>query len=837
LAPTPSTAGTRAASLLARLDKGVATPAVYGLVALLSFPTLETIRYGTAAPGYALDVFDADGAVPRIGATLTQLRDLGPSLWDPRMGTGIPTLGHAAITPIAPDVAIGLLAGPFVAYAAAAWLLALLAGWGMHRFLRDSVGLPIAACFLGGLIYLFSFWHYVYGFAAVVGPAIFWAGDRLARSDGGRARALVVGVGGVALGAYAGLSQIVVLVGGLHILWIVVGSTAGRLRGRLTAWLAIWGLGMALHLPVILSQLVLLPVSTKTLWGERFVADSNPFAIATAAAARYAALIFGVPVAEGIPIRPVWYGTWFTGALGLFLLGCTACFGLLRRPGRFVVLALLAIVLSEWLFLVVTSNVEVEGLLKSFQVVRVRHLVPFVVAVGVAYGAGRVLGLVRLRAGRRTRAIVLGLATGAFVVVGAQAVLAVSEGLGATGGRLAVIGWWAMAAAMVAGLAALVVGIAAATRERRRPSARRIGSAVLLAVLLLAGAERVLYAHAERLTASQLGTWRDRVAMTDGQSALLGLAGPSPGRTLTIGDHPQRMSMYGLEHADGYVAASPRLYHEAFGALIQACLDDDPAIKAYFEGWGQRFYAFCPDLDPEVLDLLGVRWIRVVGQAPAVAGLEKRFDDGREAVYENPDAFPRAFLVGGSEVVPDMAAARRRLGSADRETLAGTAIIVDGTADAELPALPGSAGTASAVRTDADVVAIQARATRPAILVLTDVAYPDWHAEVDGIPVPIITTDLSFRGVVLSPGDHSVVFRYRPTPTYLGFTLAGFALVVTVALTVLIARRDRRSRSGSRAATRPASGQSLSAVSRLRRPPWPMIRRSIDRRRPREAPS
>jgi len=154
-----------ASALLSRLRGGPAAGFLYAVLATLTFPTLETLRFGTAAPNYSHDVFDADGAVPRIGATITQLRDLGLSLWDPRIGTGVPTLGHGAITPLAPDVLVGLVAGPFVGYAVVAWLLAFAAGWGMHRFLRDSAGLPVAACLLGGAVFLFSFWHYAIGFA------------------------------------------------------------------------------------------------------------------------------------------------------------------------------------------------------------------------------------------------------------------------------------------------------------------------------------------------------------------------------------------------------------------------------------------------------------------------------------------------------------------------------------------------------------------------------------------------------------------------------------------------------------------------------------------------
>lgn len=779
-------------ALLSRLRGGPAVALLYAFLATLTFPTLETLRSGPEAPNYAHDVFDADGAVPRIGATITQLRDLGLSLWDPRIATGVPTLGHGSITPLAPDVLIGLVAGPFTGYAVVAWLLACVAGWGMHRFLRDSAGLPVAACLLGGFVYLFSFWHYAIGFAAVVAPVCLWAGDRLSGSRRGRGAALAMGIAAVAMSAYAGLAQVTILVGGLHLGWAFVGSTAGRRPRRLAAWLAIWGLGMALYLPVLMSQVVLLPVSTRTLWDLAYLYDSRPLPALADTARLYSSLLFGVPVGGDVGASPGMYGTYFAGALGLFLLGCTIAFAWRRPAGRFVLLALLALPLIDWAFVVAMPHLEVFGVLKSFQVVRVRHLVPFVLALGIAVGAARALALARLKPDRRVHRAAAGIAGAAALLVAGQSVVAVRQAFETMGQRWVGIGWAAMVAALVVGLAALGIAMLAARLLRRGPGLPRVAGALVILLLLVGGAERLLYAHSERLTSGQLDSWQNQVALTSAQAAIIELGEPVPGRTLTIGDEPNRMGFHGLDQVDGYVAAYPRAHHDAIAALIGACLEADPGIRQYFEGWGQRFYAFCPDVDPEVLDLLGVRWISARGAQPTLPGLVQRFRDGDLRLYENLDRFPRAFLVGGAEVVPDEAAAIERLAGADRSVLAGAAIVVAGDATADLPSVPGAAGTVTIIRSEAELVEIDAAATRPAVLVMVDVAYPEWQVEVDGREATIIPVDVSARGVVLDAGSHRVVFRYRPLATYAGFILAGVALALAAVATILLARRDRR---------------------------------------------
>jgi uncharacterized membrane protein YfhO len=48
------------------------------------------------------------------------------------------------------------------------------------------------------------------------------------------------------------------------------------------------------------------------------------------------------------------------------------------------------------------------------------------------------------------------------------------------------------------------------------------------------------------------------------------------------------------------------------------------------------------------------------------------------------------------------------------------------------------------------------------VLVLHDVYYPGWIAEIDGKEVPIVRADVLFRGVEVRPGQHRVVFQFAP---------------------------------------------------------------------------
>lgn len=72
-----------------------------------------------------------------------------------------------------------------------------------------------------------------------------------------------------------------------------------------------------------------------------------------------------------------------------------------------------------------------------------------------------------------------------------------------------------------------------------------------------------------------------------------------------------------------------------------------------------------------------------------------------------------------------------------------------------------------------------ASGSRPGLLILADLFYPGWRAELDGQPVEILRVNYVLRGIALPPGEHRVVFRFAPTSLYtgLGMTLAGLVVL------------------------------------------------------------
>jgi hypothetical protein len=232
---------------------------------------------------------------------------------------------------------------------------------------------------------------------------------------------------------------------------------------------------------------------------------------------------------------------------------------------------------------------------------------------------------------------------------------------------------------------------------------------------------------------------------------------------------------------------------------------DYPAEKRYDRLWRRNVAPGVPDFTQPIvlatatpasiraLSLLSVTDFLQDPDDPPVRerGLKLTYG-GRDArVYRNDAALPRVFMAGTQRVIRD-----------DRAALAAvTAPGFDGRRVAvttrPIPGLPqgsgGSApGTARLVDYGNERVVASADASRPGLVVLTDVWYPGWQATVDGRAVPIERVDYLLRGVRVPAGRHRVEFRYEPASFRAGWIISVAGLLALAAATVVGLRQRRR---------------------------------------------
>ena len=227
---------------------------------------------------------------------------------------------------------------------------------------------------------------------------------------------------------------------------------------------------------------------------------------------------------------------------------------------------------------------------------------------------------------------------------------------------------------------------------------------------------------------------------------------------------------------------------------------DNPSMFApyerYWEGMGSR--------SGRLYDFLNARYL--IGRKDVEldwSKFELAFDGDPDLnVYRNLTALPRALVVHDASVA----------GGADAEAQAWAAVqdpafdpateVVIEPGDALLPAVAPAVGPESVrwLERSNNALALEVTATAPGYLVLSEVWYPGWRAEieVDGRVErqPVLRANSAFRAVPLwQAGTQVVRLRFDPMPWRIGLLAAGVALaVLVVAGAVWAVRRRRRER-------------------------------------------
>jgi Bacterial membrane protein YfhO len=143
---------------------------------------------------------------------------------------------------------------------------------------------------------------------------------------------------------------------------------------------------------------------------------------------------------------------------------------------------------------------------------------------------------------------------------------------------------------------------------------------------------------------------------------------------------------------------------------------------------------------------------------------------------------PRLSFVRAFRVEPDAGRAWSR--AAQGETNWSQEVLLERAPSPPLPpAEPGRPSLLARIAEDRPQrVVAEMTSDSAGLLVLADLFYPGWTAEVDGRPAEVLRADGVFRAVALPPGSHRVVFRYRPLSVWIGAALSAAALFAVLAL-------------------------------------------------------
>jgi hypothetical protein len=321
------------------------------------------------------------------------------------------------------------------------------------------------------------------------------------------------------------------------------------------------------------------------------------------------------------------------------------------------------------------------------------------------------------------------------------------------------------------GAALALLGLRLAGRVRAAPFA---AAAVLLATLDLFRAGMGYHPAIDSERATQPAT-----------GAIRYLEGRTPARFVTIGGYvPQNVipMRFGLYEARGYDLPIERRYDKLWRRYLSP---EFPSLT------GEVFMIplALPKLDGTRLRVLSVLGVADVMQGTAdpeldVPGLRLAYSGPDARVYSSYKALPRAWVVGDQRVVDGEEAALDAVGDP------GWNPSEEAIVEHRLDGLKGTGGDAQIESYEPERVVVDAYSHGTGLLILSDLHYPGWKAEVDGEEVDIERVNYLMRGVRLDPGRHTVEFDYEPLSWRIGWLLSLAGLAVMAAL--LVSRRQWR---------------------------------------------
>jgi hypothetical protein len=227
---------------------------------------------------------------------------------------------------------------------------------------------------------------------------------------------------------------------------------------------------------------------------------------------------------------------------------------------------------------------------------------------------------------------------------------------------------------------------------------------------------------------------------------------------LGLGFHWPNVSLsHGLEQTLGYNPVRLRLYSEATGAEDHVGLPDQRKLSPLLASYKSP-----------LVDMLGLRYI--AAGAP-LESIDKSIRSGDFAlvakteeawIYENPRALPRVVF------------ANRAIGADFDELMRTgrwpafdprTTVLLEGSGQvmfASMGAVDPKPPSVRIVRYRNTEVVVETDSQKGGWVVLHDPWQRWWGADVDGAGVPVLRANVLFRAVEVTPGKHTVRFRFHP---------------------------------------------------------------------------
>jgi hypothetical protein len=163
---------------------------------------------------------------------------------------------------------------------------------------------------------------------------------------------------------------------------------------------------------------------------------------------------------------------------------------------------------------------------------------------------------------------------------------------------------------------------------------------------------------------------------------------------------------------------------------------------------------------------------------------------GKFALYEFSGVLPRAMLYSTWQVITNDETTLQTLGSPGFDPLQ-TVLVAPSKSGLAMTATNENLGQVEFTSYAPTKIAFSATNSAPAVLLLNDKFDPHWAVTVDGQEQPVLRCNFIMRGVFLSPGTHTVVFKYSAPNKLMPVTLAAYATALLLVGVLAVSRRTK----------------------------------------------
>jgi hypothetical protein len=272
---------------------------------------------------------------------------------------------------------------------------------------------------------------------------------------------------------------------------------------------------------------------------------------------------------------------------------------------------------------------------------------------------------------------------------------------------------------------------------------------------------------------------------------------------------PGLPAVVGVEPVRGFNPIDIHRYKE----YLQFITEEDRPLQVLDQMWTGPILGTFPIKNQNLADLLGIRYLLQPSELPLEATVQdaegracwqKVMEDadgitfnfisvqpsGRDCglqalpmytVYENGQAFPRAFVVAEALPLPSREKVLECLKSNDfrqRVFLENWPGQEEKRSEAtRSPSETKWEAGATVTQYLPNHIDVSIDHPDAGFLVLTDIWYPGWTCQVDGKPTPIYRANFLFRAVALPPGARQVVFTFAPFSYAVGKMISGLSVL------------------------------------------------------------